>query len=209
MSRTYAAVSILAILAVPPLAAQQAGTGTSTQIVFVQEEEQQAREQLRRILATYDLDPWIFTREVKVEAGVIPHSHPVLTVNTRYLDDDERQLSTFLHEQIHWFLSSKERKAGVTRAVDALREIYPNPPSHEEIGTRSEESTYLHFLVNWLELDALTELLGAEPARKILSEKGYYEWIYDRVLQDTAAIGAVLADAGLLITADEGLVAGD
>jgi hypothetical protein len=45
---------------------------------------------------------WIFTHDIRIETRVIPHSHPILTLNTRSLDDDDRLLSTFVHEQLHW-----------------------------------------------------------------------------------------------------------
>ena len=49
--------------------------------------EERGRDQLRRLLRIiYDLHKWLFTRDVLIQSGVIPHSHPVLTLNTRYLD---------------------------------------------------------------------------------------------------------------------------
>jgi hypothetical protein len=61
--------------------------------------EERARDQLRRVLRTYDLRKWLFTRDVLIQSDVIPHSHQVLTLNTHYVDDDIAQLSTFVHEQ--------------------------------------------------------------------------------------------------------------
>ena len=60
--------------------------------------EDSARAQVYRLLRTYDLRPWLFTRQLRIERGAIPHSHPVLTLNTRYLDHDVGQLSAFIHE---------------------------------------------------------------------------------------------------------------
>src|ERR1044071_6136285 len=65
--------------------------------------EERARDQLRRLLRTYDLHKWLFLRDILIQSGVIPHSHPVLTLNTRYLDEDTAQ--PFVHEQLHWFLT--------------------------------------------------------------------------------------------------------
>jgi len=47
--------------------------------------EQRGREQLERLLRTYDLSPWLFTSAVRIESYVIPHSHPVLTRLKRVL----------------------------------------------------------------------------------------------------------------------------
>ena len=86
--------------------------------------ERQAEAQLRRLLAAHDLDAaglgaLIVTRRVRIESGAVPHSHPVLTLNTRHLGDDERQLATFLHEQLHWYLNARE--AAVGKAIAELR----------------------------------------------------------------------------------------
>jgi hypothetical protein len=44
-----------------------------------------------------------FTKKVVVEEGAIPHSHPVLTLNTR-TKDELSILQTLLHEQFHWYV---------------------------------------------------------------------------------------------------------
>jgi hypothetical protein len=49
-----------------------------------------AEQQLRRLERTYPLSQWTFTSDIRVEFGALPHSHPVLTLNTRHLDDDDR-----------------------------------------------------------------------------------------------------------------------
>jgi hypothetical protein len=82
--------------------------------------EQRGQAQLERLLGTYDLSPWLFTRAVRIESYVIPHSHPVLTLNTRYLDNDTAQVATFIHEQLHWFLVQREAPAD-----SALAELRP------------------------------------------------------------------------------------
>src|SRR5262252_392202 len=75
--------------------------------------ETQTREQLQRLLKTYDLSKWIFTKSILIDEKSIPHSHPVLTLHTRHLKDDDELLSTYLHEQLHWFLvrHSEQTKA--------------------------------------------------------------------------------------------------
>lgn len=184
----------LSLFVTVPASAQ---SSTDATLTFAQEREEQARQQLRRLLSEYDLDPWIFTRTVKIEAGAIPRSHPIPTLNTSNLNADREQLAVFLHEQIHWF--EEQNDTATDRAIDELRQMYPNPPDHEEIGTRSEYSTYLHLIVNWLELDALGHLIGEEAARALTDEDDIYRWVNQRVLADTDAIGAVLKKHDLII----------
>ena len=52
-------------------------------------DEIQTKEQLQRLLKTYDLSKWIFTKAVLIdEKTAIPHIHQVLTLNTRNIKDD-------------------------------------------------------------------------------------------------------------------------
>jgi len=204
-----AAIAILAFAGSCLIACAQVQSGTDTEIIFANDLEPRARVQLRRILSQYDLDSWIFTREVRIEAGAEPHSMPMLTLNTDFLDDDEMQLSIFLHEQAHWFVN---RAKGRDAAIEALRKKYPNPP-------RADFRTYQHLLVAWVELDAMVELIGEEKARQKLevkvrrltqeltSEVGrVYRWYNDRVLEDTDEIGVIVARHGMIITPERGLI---
>lgn len=68
------------------------------------EAETRTAEQLQRLLDRDDLHPWQFTDAVIIDEAAIPHSHPVLTLRTRHLDDDRLLLATYLHEQFHWFI---------------------------------------------------------------------------------------------------------
>src|SRR5262245_18616039 len=80
--------------------------------------EAQTKEQLERLLKTYDVSRWIFTKSIVIDERAIPHSHPVLTLHARHLQDDELLLSTFVHEQFHWFLVQNEKDSD-----DAIKEL--------------------------------------------------------------------------------------
>ena len=218
MKRVFvAAIAICTFAGLCPVVLAQAQSGTQAKITFVEEEKEKAREQLRRLLAEYDLDPWIFTQRVKIETGVDPHSHPILTLNTDFLDDDDMQLSVFLHEQAHWFVSRSvphraPEDGEEVAVIQDLRQMYPNSPF-------SDYGAYLHLIVGWVELDAMAELIGEEKARQLLEAKvkkltgepiseakTIYRWYNGRVLEDTDEIGAILAKHALIVTPEKGLV---
>lgn len=207
-----------------PEAQAQNENGTESEVTFTEEKREQAREQLRRILATYDLDPWIITNEVKIEEEVDPHSKPILTLNTNFLDSDKMQLAIFIHEQAHWLPFEKQVAAG-----EDLAELFPDingMPNMEEVsGERRErlieiqQRIYRHIVVGWVEFDGMVELVGEEEARRIIKEKNSrfveepysnlaktFLWYFDRVLEDTEAVGRVLARHDLIITPDKGIV---
>ncbi len=152
--------------------------------------EERGREQLQRLLTTFDLSRWFFTRVVRIQSRVIPHSHPVLTLNTQYVDDDTAQVATFVHEQIHWFVARNQ--SATDSAMAALSAIYPQVPSGPPLGARDLQSTYLHLLVCLLEYDAMRELVGQEAARRVLARWRHYTWVYHEVLERPEPIRRVL-----------------
>lgn len=202
--------TILAVAGLDAPSPAHAQNATETEIVFTEQKKEEARQQLRRLLATYDLDPWIFTQEVRIAAGVDPRSYPILTLNTDFLDDDEMQLSVFLHEQAHVFVYEEPARDD---AIEELRRMYPDPPT-------TDDGIYQHLLVAWVELDAMAELVGEKRAREVLEAKvlrlsgespesevdRVFAWYNGRVLDDTAEIGAVAARHGIVINPEKGLV---
>lgn len=149
------------------------------------EQERRTIEQLRRILSRHALAPWIGTRELRVDSDAIPHSHPVLTLDTSYLEDDARQLASFVHEQFHWYLdATPARRRAVDRAIADLSRLFPDAPTHGPEGARGRQSTLLHLIVCGMELDAMSRLIGPERARRQLAGKHFYTWIYRQVLQN-------------------------
>lgn len=161
--------------------------------------EQKTKAQLRSLLAKHDVSKWVFTRKINIETGQIPHSDPVLTLNTRHLNRSDLLLSTFIHEQLHWFLAQKEEATAA--AVADLRQMYPAIPLGFPEGSGDEEGNYHHMIVTFLEYQAGKTLLGPVKARKVMDfwSKDHYTWIYKKMLADEAKIRAVLEKHALVI----------
>ncbi len=147
--------------------------------------ERATRDQLIRLVGEHDVRAWMYTTEVLIDETQIPHSHPVLTLHTRHLGDDPMLLSTFVHEQFHW-LEDGETLSAFRAAMRDFEERYPDAPGREGGGARDQESTYRHLIVCDLELQAMTRLIGEEAARALMARVTHYEWIYERVLEDSA-----------------------
>jgi hypothetical protein len=141
--------------------------------------EAQTEDQLRRLLRTYRVSEWVFTDDIRIEANTVPHSHPVLTLNTRHLHDDEQVLATFIHEQLHWAVTKLD-----TDAVTRLAHRYPDLPIGPPDGCRSMWSNYLHIVICSLEYQALITLLGHAAARATLQRNTHYKRIYQIVVAD-------------------------
>jgi hypothetical protein len=149
---------------------------------------------MQQLLKQYDLSKWIFTREVIIEQYAIPHSHPVLTLNTRPVREEE-MLSTFIHEQLHWYVADRPEKE--KKAIAELRKKYPEVPFGNREGAKDEYSTYLHLIVCYLEYKSMVALVGQPAAEKVMRETNHYTWIYKTVLEDEQYIGGVIASTGL------------
>lgn len=155
--------------------------------------EQQTKVQLERLLRTYDISKWIATKSIVIDEKTgIPHSHPVLTLNTRHLKDDELLVSTFVHEQMHWFVIQEGRD--IDAAIVEFKKMFPDAPAGPPEGARDLNSTYLHIGVVYLEYRALRELMGELKAKQVMEfwATDHYRWIYRTVLERPRDIGNIM-----------------
>jgi hypothetical protein len=162
--------------------------------------ERQTRDQLQGLLRTYDISQWIFTKSILIDDTATPHSHPVLTLSTRHIKDDELLLSTFIHEQFHWWTSRNDNFDATRQSITELRQLFPKVPAGAPEGAADENSTYLHLVVCYLEYRAVRELLGELKARQIMEfwANDHYTWIYKTVLERPRDIGSILFKYKLL-----------
>jgi hypothetical protein len=179
-------IGVLAVAA--PLIVQAIDIDT----VHDSEAEHKTAEQLRALLRRYNISPWLFTRSVRIDERAIPHSHPVLTLHTRYLGQDILLLSTFLHEQLHWFLDSREE---ATRAAVAdLEKLFAEVPVGFPEGAGSRQSTYEHLLLAYLECGLLVRVVGDAEASSAMNfwTTDHYRWIYRTMVERSKEIGAIV-----------------
>ncbi len=165
------------------------------------ENERLLERQLLTMFDRYELGKWFYTEHVQLEEGVIPHSHPVLTLAPRkhYLTDLKRILAVYLHEQMHWFSLLDEMSRDNARIGTELRTRYPNLPVDPPDGCGSEFSNYLHIVVNFFEYQALRELLSDDRARAVLGGYRGYKAIYAVVLRDYAELEQLFTKCGLIL----------
>jgi hypothetical protein len=161
-------------------------------------DEARTRDQLRRLLATYDVSPWIYTTSIVIDERAIPFSHPVLTLHTRHAKDDELLLSTFVHEQFHWLLA--ERREPTELAIADLRKVFPTVPAGGTAGARDEYSTYLHLLVCYLEQQADLRVLGELKTKQVMDfwATDHYTWIYQMVIGRSKEIDQIMRERKLI-----------
>jgi len=161
------------------------------------ERERQTKTRLEQVIASYDLRRYTFTREVMIEERAINHAFPVLTLNARFANSSDELLSSYLHEQLHWYL--REHNSQQQQAIGELRRMYPNAPVGMPEGAETAYSTYGHLVDCYLEIQADRQLIGAERTQEVIKNKGHYTWIYKTVLQDEKKIAALVASHHLEI----------
>lgn len=152
--------------------------------------ERETRKQLIALHNKYDLEKWVFTRDIIIKSGAIAHSHPVLTLNTRHNGNEAHLLATYLHEQFHWY--TLENETATNSAIKSLKAMFKDVPVGRPEGAKNLDSTYLHLLVCMLEYDALRDLIGEDAARELIQSKTYYTWIYTRILDPETRIREVM-----------------
>jgi hypothetical protein len=141
-----------------------------------------------------------YTRHVRIVPASATFSHPILTLGTRFAESEDHLLATYLHEQMHWYLSELGGRDHdpVTPFFDELVRRYPKAPTRLPDGARNYEQTYVHLVVCWLELHAVAEFIGWDRAAALAETNYGYRWIYRTVVRDRETLGALFAEHGIL-----------
>jgi len=158
------------------------------------------RELLAALRLRHDLARFEYTRHVRIVPAGPTHSHPILTLGTRFADTEDLLLSTYLHEQMHWYLW---RLGGpdhdpIAPFFDELVRRYPKAPIKLPEGARNYEQTYVHLVVCWLEVAAMTELIGRERAIAVADTQWGYRWIYRTVIADSEPLAELFTRHGIV-----------
>ena len=174
----------------------------SIQLAHHTPREMQTAQTLKRVLSKYDLSKYdlskyTFTREVIIEERAMNHAFPVLTLNVRFADSPDELLSSFVHEQLHWYL--RDHDAQQKAAIAELRQMYPNAPVGLPEGADTAYSTYGHLVDCYLEIQADRELLGPKRTDEVIKNKPWYTWIYKTILRDEGKIRGVVQEHNLEI----------
>jgi hypothetical protein len=149
------------------------------------------KQNLLQLAQVYDLSPFFYTKEVYIQSRTVSHSHPKLVLNTRNAEHPKKLLSSFLHEELHWWFT--QNRPQTLFAIKELKKIYPNAPVTKSNGP---DSTYVHLMVCYLEFRAVSFYLGKTEGRKVISDimkkDKLYPWIYYQVLNKDFAIKKVV-----------------
>jgi hypothetical protein len=172
-----------------------AGDGIEIQTRHRSARELQEKVELEQLLKKYDVSKYTFTHTVVIEERAMNHAFPVLTLNVHFLGSDDELLSSFLHEQFHWYLA--QHRLAMEDAVRRLKEMYPHAPVGLPEGADTEYSTYGHLIDCYLEIQADRTLIGSDRTAQVIKNKPWYTWIYRTILRDEDRIAALVKEERL------------
>jgi len=161
----------------------------------VQRSADHVRDMLVDLRRRFDLAPFEYTKRVRIAPLEISHSHPTLTLNT-WVRDELGLLSTYLHEQMHWYLTwySHAHPLRWRDVFQALHDRYPKVPPD---AAPDEASIYLHLVVNWLEIEATAQFMDRDRVAEHARALPFYRWIYRTVIEDWTPLADLYNDRGL------------
>jgi hypothetical protein len=165
----------------------------------VQRGAERVRATLLDLRRRFDLAPFEYAKQVRIAPTEMSFSHPVITLNT-WVHDDLGVLSMYLHEQMHWYLTwySHAHAPQWRQLLKQLGERYPVVPAAGAGGGNDEFSAYLHLVVNWLEIEAVSRFIDRERAVNHVSALHFYRWIYQTVIDDWEPLGTLYRERNLL-----------
>lgn len=150
------------------------------------------RQNLEQLMQVYDLVPYLFTLNLQIKSQVKSHSHPILTLNTRYAENPKNLLSVFVHEQLHWW--AEKNKNDMNKAIQEIKLLFPNLPA--DVQEKDTHATYQHLIICFLEYEAMIHYLQKRDANKVLKDfiqkDKIYPWINTQVYLKYKAIEAIV-----------------
>ena len=178
---------------------QAADLDISVDFATVTRNAERVRAMLIDLRQRFDLAPFEYCRQVRIAPGEIPYSHPQITLNS-FVQGELALLSTYLHEQMHWYVTwySHTQASSWQRLFTSLRERYPQVPDAESGGAPDEFSTYLHFPVNWIEIETVSRFFERDHVLEYVNALPFYRWIYKTVVADWDRLGALFIEQGLI-----------
>jgi hypothetical protein len=165
----------------------------------VQRGAERVRDMLLDARNRFNLSPFEYSTQVRIAPTEIPYSHPRITLNT-WVRDDLGLLSMYLHEQMHWYVTwySHSHTPQWRQLFSQLRERYPSVPVGGTDGANDEFSTYLHLLVNWLEIEAVSQFIERDRIVQHVRSLPFYRWIYQTIVDEQHSLDVLYRDHGLM-----------
>lgn len=155
------------------------------------------KQNLYHVIQIYDLTRFMYTYRVKIQDNVFNHSHPILTLNTKYARMPNKLMASFLHQQFHWWANSHPGQ--VRAAIQDFEKVYKDNPGQN---AEDKKHYYLHLVVSYLEFRAMGKLIGYHQTHRIQQEmlqvEDHYGWAYSKIYKNPTQIRTILRKHNLI-----------
>lgn len=135
----------------------------------------------------------VYTHNVIVEKGAIPHSHPILTLNTR-TRNPLLILHVLIHEQFHWFTSEHPKHK---ECIECFKNKYRDNEECDSLGN-NKDSFWEHLIVCFNTRDYLKTIVIDKELTYIYSQWQAYPKTEQLVIDNYETIQEDLAKYDLL-----------
>ncbi len=146
---------------------------------------------LKSVCKNYNMP--VFTNEIAVEEGVVPHAYPILTINTR-VKEPRLLLKTLVHEQFHWYTKEHPQYAG---CIAYLKKNYKNDGEHNKSCTYPN-SYWEHIIVCYNTRNYLESKLSQKDILWIYEQWQPYPELEKLIVQKKEVIKKELEKFGIL-----------
>ena len=147
---------------------------------------------VKSVCEKYDIP--VFTQNVVIEKDVIPHSHPVLTLNTQ-VKDTRLLLTTLVHEQLHWYAQDHSQ---YNDCITYLKSKYQDDGEHNKSGTYPN-SYWEHIIVCFNTRRYLKKVLSKEDSGWVYKEWQAYPTLEKLIVEKNDEIQADLEKFELIL----------
>lgn len=142
------------------------------------------KQNLIHLAQVYHLEPFLYTKKIKIQSKAKPQSHPVIVLNTLHAEEPHKLLGNWLHEEFHWWLTFNDKS--FLRAMVQLKKSLPGRAKKD----------YIELAVCYLEFQSLIHFLEKKEARHIIlksiQKERIHPWAYKNALSQSRMIKKIL-----------------
>ncbi len=155
--------------------------------------------ELANLRRKFNLKPFEYCQQIRIAPFETPYSHPQITLNTNYYSS-LGLLCMYLHEQMHWYVTwySHTHETLWMNLLETLKALYPAAVIPNRPDLESNFSSYLHLIVNWLEVHTASIYYTSEEVAIHASKLPFYQWEYEQVTQGKEKLQEIYQNHKLL-----------
>jgi hypothetical protein len=140
------------------------------------------KQNLIHLSQVYHLEPFLYTKRIRIESKGKVQSHPVLTLNTIHAEHPHKLLGQWLHQEFYWYLKLQDK--AFQKSLTSFKKNFPGKTKQD----------YTELAVSFLEYESLIHFLEKKEAHRVI--KGN-TWAYREALSRSKLLKKILKAYGI------------